>query len=96
MMDAVFQQLPSLGVSGLLFVMWWFERQERTRCGQQTRDATDSARRAADLSEQLIDVVRANTDALAGLREELRSHRGFQTEWLGRLGQQLERIAPRS
>ncbi|MBW7904569.1 MAG: hypothetical protein LC135_08125 [Phycisphaerae bacterium] len=88
-------QLPSLGVSGLLFVMWWFERQERTKGGQQARDAVEYARRTADVSRQLIDVVRANTDALAALREELRSQRGFQTEWLSRLTQQLERLAPR-
>ena len=75
MFEQVVQQLPSLGVSGLLFVMWWIERQERTRSQEGLSEALRHTAAIASLNSQLLDVVRANTEALTALREELRAQR---------------------
>ncbi len=83
-------QLPSLGVAGLLFVMWWVERQERTRGTAALRDALQYVGQVTDVNRSLLDVIQANTEALTALREELRSHRASEAEWLARLTQQLE------
>lgn len=91
-MDTIFSQAASLGIAGLLFVMWWIERQERTRAGHTVREALTDARTLSQINDHLLDVVRANTDALAALREELRSHRISETEWLTRLSRQLEQL----
>lgn len=93
MWSELLQQLPSLGIGGLLFVMWWFERQDRGRCQLGWHDALRSGAQAGEVSNRLVEVVRANTEALTALREELRSHRLSETEWLGRLSQQLERLS---
>ncbi|MBK8913586.1 MAG: hypothetical protein IPM64_03125 [Phycisphaerales bacterium] len=86
-MNELWSQLPSLGVAGLLFVMWWHERQERQRSAEEQRDAHGRTLRLAELNDRLLDVVQANTQALVGLREELRSLRCEQGEWLARLAQ---------
>ncbi len=83
-------QLPSLGVAGLLFVMWWLERQDRTRSAAGVYDALQYAGQVAEVNRQLLDVVRTNTEALAALREEVHAHRTWEAEWLNRLAQQLE------
>lgn len=88
----ILTDVASLGVAGLLFVMWWFERQERTRNLAPLRDAAQYAAQLADANRSLLDVVRANTEALTALREELRSHRATEAEWLARLTHQLEDI----
>ena len=93
MTEAIVQQLPSLGISGLLFVMWWHERQERVRGAGASRDVAEVARLTSDVNRSLMDAVRANTEALAALREELRSHRVAETEMLSRLSRQIERLA---
>jgi hypothetical protein len=85
-------QLPSLGISGLLFVMWWIERQERTRSMAGLQDALQYAGHVAEVNKNLLDVIRANTEALTALREELRSHRATEAEWLTRLTHQLEEL----
>lgn len=85
-------QLPSLGISGLLFVMWWVERQERTRSTAGLQDALQYAGQVAEVNKNLLDVIRANTEALTALREELRSHRATEAEWLTRLTHQLEEL----
>jgi hypothetical protein len=90
MIPEVLSQLPSLGISGLLFVMWWVERQERTRGTAALRDALHYVGQVAEVNKNLLDVIQANTEALTALREELRSHRAGETEWLARLTQQLE------
>lgn len=90
MFPELLTQLPSLGISGLLFVMWWVERQERTRGTAGLREALQYAGQVADVNHNLLDVVRANTEALTALREELRSHRATEAEWLTRLTHQLE------
>lgn len=92
MLPDVLSQLPSLGISGLLFVMWWLERQERGRGTGGLRDALQFSGRLADMNHELLDVIRANTEALAALREELRSHRATESEWLTRLLRQLEEL----
>jgi hypothetical protein len=92
MLNELWQQLPSLGVAGLLFVMWWFERQERTRGAGATREAISRASQVVEINDHLLDVVRCNTEALVALREELRSHREIETEWMGRLSRQLEKL----
>ena len=92
-MSELLTQLPSFGVAGLLFVMWWFERQDRLRSAQGLRDALESASRGMDVNKELLDVIRQNTEALAALREELRSHRAHDCEALMRLTQQLQRLA---
>ena len=89
-MNDVVAQLPSLGIAGLLFVMWWHERLERVRGRDAQLEATRGAAQLADMNDRLVDVLRENTAALTGLREELRSQRLAQTELLGRICQRLE------
>ena len=85
-------QLPSFGVAGLLFVMWWLERQERTRTSEGLRDALQYAGQIAEVNKSLLDVIRANTEALTTLREELRADRAADAQWLSRLTEQLKGI----
>ncbi len=92
MIQEVLSQLPSLGIAGLLFVMWWIERQERARSTGGLRDALQYAAQIADVNKSLLDVIRANTEALTALREELRAHRATEAEWLARLTGQLEEL----
>lgn len=87
------QQLPSFGIAGLLFVMWWSERQERTRITADARDALRDTDRVAALNRHLLDALRANTEAVVALREELRDHRATQTTAFERLATQLARLA---
>ncbi len=93
MIDSVLEQALSLGIPGLLFVMWWFERQERTKHNAGLREALDHSRQAAEVNDQLLDVIRANTEALTALREEMRSHRRVEADWLNRVSGQLERLS---
>lgn len=86
-------QLPSLGVAGLLFVMWWIERQERTRGLVGLRDALEQVRRVGEINDGLLDVIRGNTAALTALREELRAQRDSDAHWRQRLAEQLEELA---
>jgi hypothetical protein len=92
MIDAILPQLPSLGVSGLLFVMWWLERQERARGVNTMREAVNYTNRVLEINDHLLDVIRSNTEALVALREELRSHRATEQEWISRLSRQLEQL----
>ena len=78
--------LPSLGIGGLLFVMWWIERQERGRMQSGLQDALRQATQVTQINTHLLDVLRANTAAFTALREELRAHRAQQRDWLERLG----------
>lgn len=91
-LSPLFEQLPSLGISGLLFVMWWQERLERVRVLGELRETARSAADTAGMNERLLDVVRTNTEALTALREELRAHRAAELQWLGRLSEELQRI----
>ena len=93
MFDEIARQAVSLGISGLLFVMWWFERQERTRSAGGVQQALQYTHQVSDVNEQLLDVIRANTDALAALREEFRTHRRLETDWLNRVSRQLEKLS---
>ncbi len=89
----VVSQLPSLGVAGLLFVMWWSERQERTRVISGLRVALQHAEQTAKVNGSLLDVIRANTEALTALREELRHQRRLEAEWVRRLTAKLDELA---
>lgn len=80
-MDAVLTQAASLGVAGLLFVMWWQERQDRLRGEGRLARLLEQAGRIGAAHEQLLEVVRANTEALTALREELRSGRAMEQIW---------------
>ena len=71
MFEQLIQQLPSLGVSGLLFIMWWIERQERTNCQAGLQEALKHTATIAQLNSQLLDVVRSNTEALTALRTRI-------------------------
>jgi len=93
MLEGVVSHLPSLGIAGLLFVMWWYERQERVRCGLVARDAIGQTGRVLEVNDHLLDVVRSNTEAMIALREELRCHRETEAEWMSRLSRQLEHLA---
>lgn len=86
-------QALSLGMSGLLFVMWWHERQDRTRGATALRDSAQQARQATEMSRELLDVVRGNTEALVGLREELRCARRLHSFWLGRIHRGIESMS---
>jgi hypothetical protein len=92
MLDQVLQQLPSLGISGLLFVMWWCERQEKNRCASGAQEALMYTAQMSDVNDHLLDAIRSNTEALSALREELRSHRLAERDWLSRLSRQLEKL----
>ncbi len=92
MLSELWQQLPTLGVSGLLFVMWWYERAERVRGAGVAQEATSQAGRVREINDHLLDVIRSNTEASIALREELRVHRETETEWMGRLSRQLENL----
>ena len=83
-------ELSSFGIAGLLFVMWWAERQERARTSAGLREALQYAGQIAEVNKNLLDVIRANTEALAALREELRSHRTTEAEWLSRVARRLD------
>ncbi len=50
MFDEILRALPSLGISGLLFVMWWFERQERVRGTSDVREALRFAEQGVELN----------------------------------------------
>ena len=91
-MGDVLAHLPSLGVAGLLFVMWWIERQERTKAANGLKDALAHASQMAEMNDRLIDVIRANTEALTALREEFRAYRAAESEWLSRLSRQLDTL----
>ncbi len=93
MLPEVISQLPSLGIAGLLFVMWWVERQERTRGTAGLHDALQYARQITDVNAHLLEVIRANTEALTALREELRAHRANEVQWLTRITEQLEELS---
>lgn len=93
MLDAIATQALSLGISGLLFVMWWYERQERTRNTGNVRDALQYMDQISDVNDHLLGVIRANTEALAALREELRSARIAEAEWRKHLAQELDKLA---
>lgn len=93
MMSEILTQLPSLGISGLLFVMWWVERQERARSLSGLRDAWQYAGSVAELNKNLLDVIRTNTEALTALREELRVHRTREADCLERITHQLDELA---
>jgi hypothetical protein len=86
-------QLPSLGISGLLFVMWWAERQERSRCATGLREALLYAGQVAEVNRHLLEVIRTNTEALTALREELRAHRNTEATWFARLAERLDELA---
>jgi len=92
MLPELMSQLPSLGISGLLFVMWWIERQERARSAAGFREALQHAGKISEINKQLLDVIRANTEALTALREELRSHRATEAQWFGQLREQIEEL----
>ena len=92
MSPELLSQLPSLGVAGFLFGMWWIERQERTRGGTALGEALQYAGQVAEINKHLLDAIRGNTEALAALREELHSHRAWEAEWLTRLTEQLAEV----
>jgi hypothetical protein len=93
MLPDVLTQLPSLGIAGLLFVMWWIERQERARSTTGLREALQHAGQIAEVNRNLLDVIRSNTEALTALREELRAHRATEAECLTRLAHQIDDLA---
>lgn len=93
MLTEVMMQIPSLGIAGLLFVMWWTERQDRVRSAGGLEEALRYAGQVAEINRKLLDIVQANTEALTALREELRSQRAAQGAMLTRLIQQLEEIS---
>jgi hypothetical protein len=92
MWEGLFEQLPSLGVAGLLFVMWWQERQERLRMREHHVKSDCRAESWRDVTTQVLSVIQANTEALTALREELRSQRAADLECFARLTRQIERI----
>lgn len=81
----VWSQIPSLGVCGVLFVMWWFERQDRLRSAAAEKQVRAQAADVAALNEHLLNVVRSNTEAMVALRDELRTLREMQMQILGRV-----------
>lgn len=91
-MSDVLEQLPSLGVAGLLFVMWWYERAERLRSMQAQQETAHALGRVNQINTHLLEVIQQNTEALVALREALHTHRLQEADWVARLTQQLERL----
>ncbi len=89
-MEGVLAQAASLGVAGLLFVMWWQERQDRLRGEARLARLLEQAGRIGAAHEQVLEVVRANTEALTALREELRSGRALEQMWREQVLARLE------
>lgn len=71
MLQAVAEQVPSLGAAGVMGAMWLWERAGARARERQLDEA--HARIVADRVQlgQLIEVVRQNTDALARLAERM-------------------------
>lgn len=86
------ESLGSLGIAGLLFVMWWYERQERSRTGAGLEQAAQQTGRVIEMGQQLLEVVRSNTEAITALRSELRAHRASEADWVHRLSSQLQKL----
>jgi len=95
MLEDVARYTLSFGISGLLFVMWWYERKERVQQASDAQRAHDDGQRLAELNGRLLDVIRTNTEALVALREELRWQRQSEPEWTQRLVRQLEQVCER-
>lgn len=91
-MEEILKQAISFGISGLLFVMWWYERAERVQSGAGLADAARDKTALTDVTANLVGVIRNNTDMLAALREELRSHRQSEAQWLGALYERLDQL----
>jgi hypothetical protein len=92
MLDEVARYALSFGISGLLFVMWWYERKERAQHAVELVQSQENGRRVAELNGRLLDVIQANTEALVALREELRWQRQSEPEWAERLVQRIEEL----
>ena len=82
----------SLGISGLMFVMWWQERRERLQASAAESEASGERSQLSEMNGQLLGVVRANTEALTALREELRAHRQAEATWMGAVYDKLNEI----
>lgn len=93
MIDEVLKQAISLGIAGLLFVMWWHERKERQQTNAGLAETIRDRASMTDITTNLINVIRSNTDMLAALREELRAHRQAEAQWIGMVIERLERLA---
>jgi hypothetical protein len=89
---ALVSDVASLGMTGLLFVMWWHERLERQRAALLQRDAQSVAEVVSAANARLLDVLQANTAALTSLRDELHSQRQAAGEWLTQVTRQLDEI----
>ncbi len=72
-LEAVVEQMPSLGAAGVMGAMWLWERAGARVRDKQLDEA--HARIVQDRVElgQLIEVIRQNTEALARLAERLKS-----------------------
>lgn len=95
-MDAIWQHLPSLGIAGLLFVMWWLERQDRAVAAGALEAAGGDTRRLADDNAALRDVLRANTVAVTELRAELMQTRREAGEALRLILERLDALDERN
>ena len=93
MVEQVLQQAASLGIAGLLFVMWWQERHERLNGAADAQAIQRESSALADVNKRLLGVVQANTEALTALRDELRAHREAEAQWLTHLARQIEGLA---
>lgn len=85
-------EFASFGVAGLLFVMWWVERHERTRGAADLKDAVSFAAQLTDTNRRLMDVLTRNTEALTALRDELRAYREAEGAFLARLAERIEEL----
>ncbi|MCA9243715.1 MAG: hypothetical protein KDA32_07180 [Phycisphaerales bacterium] len=92
-MEEVLRQAFSLGVSGLLFVMWWHERRERAEAQAGERGAASHAAQMSETTARVLSVIQANTESMTALREELRSQWRLDLEYRERIARQLERFS---
>lgn len=63
-----------LGVTGLLFIMWWFERQDRINTVKSLDRVTSISSSFENMSKEMIQCIKDNTTATVKLLERMEQH----------------------
>lgn len=74
-MDPTFKLIAELGVIGLLFTMWWFERKDRLATEKKCDRLENVASQSVTTTGELVKLVKESTAALVALKEEVASWR---------------------
>lgn len=63
-----------LGVTGLLFVMWWYERKDRISTDSKLDKATTISISFENMSKELMTCIKENTTATVKLLERIEKY----------------------